>query len=289
MTFSIVAYDPDANAHGVAVASKFLAVGAYVSWAQGGVGAVATQSFVKVGYGPDGLAMMARGKSAQETLDALVAADPGRDTRQVGVVDAQGRSASYTGSGCFAWAGSRTGEYFACQGNILTGADVLEAMAATFISARGELADRLLAALRAGDEAGGDKRGRQGAGLLVTIPNGGVGGDNDRYLDLRVDDDPAPVTRLAELVDLHHLFLGSPKAEDALNISEDIVRELQTMMRLGSYTTQEPDGRWDDASKAKFWELVGSENLEGRWSLEGDTDKIDRVALEYLRKRFGMR
>lgn len=288
MTFSIVAYDPEANAHGVAVASKFLAVGAYVSWAKGGIGAVATQSFIKVGFGPDGLASMASGKSAQETLDALISADPGRYARQVGIVDAQGRSASYTGSGCFAWAGSLTGEHFACQGNILTGADVLEAMAETFVAAKGELADRLLAALRAGDDAGGDKRGRQGAGLLVTVPNGGVGGDNDRYLDLRVDDDPAPTARLAELVDLHHLFLGAPKPQDALVITESIACELQEMMRRGGYSSAEPTGVWNEASKTTFWELVGSENVEGRWSLEGDTDKIDRVAYEYLRKRFGM-
>jgi uncharacterized Ntn-hydrolase superfamily protein len=289
MTFSIVAYDPDSGAHGVAVASKFLAVGAVVSWSQGGVGAVATQSFAKIGFGPDGLAMLAQGKSAQETLAALLAADPGRETRQVGIVDTQGGSASFTGAECFDWAGHRNGTHYACQGNILTGGDVIDAMVETFVAAKGALEDRLLAALQAGDAAGGDKRGRQGAGLLVTKLNGGYGGDNDRYLDLRVDDDPAPVAKLAELVDMHHLFFGAPKPEDRLPINEAIARELQAMMRIGGYVSAEPTGVWDETSKTKFWELVGNENVEERWNLAGDTDSIDSVALAYLRKRFGLR
>lgn len=287
MTFSIVAYDPDANAHGVAVASKFLAVGAFVNFSQGGVGAVATQALAKIGFGHQGLALLAQGRSAQETLEALLAADPGREDRQVGIVDAQGRSAAHTGARCFDWAGHRTGEFFTCQGNILAGAQVADAMADAFVAAKGELADRLLAALRAGDEAGGDRRGRQGAGMLITSPNGGFGGDHDRYLDLRVDDDPAPVTRLADLVRMHHLFFGEPKPEDSIAITESIARELQTMMLQGGYWSAEATGVWDDASKAAFWVLVGNENLEGRWNPEGNTDHIDRVALDYLRSRFG--
>ena len=166
-TFSIVAYDPDEKAWGVAVASKFLASAAVVSWAQAGAGAVATQSYAKMSFGPDGLKMMAEGKSAQDTLDALLANDEGRESRQVGLVDAQGGVAAHTGSACHEWAGHLLGEGFTCQGNILTGEETLDAMAETFKSETGELADRLIAALRAGDLAGGDKRGKQSAGILV--------------------------------------------------------------------------------------------------------------------------
>jgi uncharacterized Ntn-hydrolase superfamily protein len=286
-TFSIVAYDPQENAWGVAVASKFMAVGAVVSWAQAGAGAVATQSFAKMGFGPGGLALMAQGKSARETLDALLAADPGREDRQVGIVDAQGGAAAHTGSKCFSWAGHVLGEGFTCQGNILTGPEVLDAMAATYISTPGELADRLIAALVAGDTAGGDRRGKQAAAIVVVRPNGGYGNDTDRYLDLRVDDDPDPVNRLKLLVEMHHLFFGSPRPEDQLMIDEAIARELQTILQQNGYYTGAAHGVWDDASKQGFWAMVGSENLEERWSLETTPDYIDRVALEYIRKRFG--
>lgn len=286
-TFSIVAYDPQESAWGVAVASKFMAVGAVVSWAQAGAGAVATQSFAKMSFGPDGLALMAQGKTAQETLDALLAADPGREDRQVGIVDAQGGVAAHTGAQCFSWAGHVLGEGFTCQGNILTGPEVLDAMSSTYTSTSGELADRLIAALVAGDTAGGDRRGKQAAAILVVKPNGGYGNDTDRYLDLRVDDDPDPVNRLKLLVEMHHLFFGSHRPEDQLPIDESIARELQTILQQNGYYTGAAHGVWDDASKQGFWAMVGSENLEERWSLETTPDYIDRVALEYIRKRFG--
>ncbi len=286
-TYSIVAYDPDEKAWGVAVASKFLAVGAVVSWAQAGAGAVATQSYAKIGFGPDGLVMMAQGKNAQETLNALLANDDGREQRQVGIVDADGGSAAYTGSKCHDWAGHKTGDGYTCQGNILTGPETLDAMEETFASAKGELADRLMAALLAGDTVGGDKRGKQSAAVLVTRPGGGYGGDTDRYLDLRVDDDPEPVKKLQQLVIIHHLFFGAAKPEDQISITTEVARELQAIMhKLGHYSG-ETSGVWDDASKQAFWALVGNENLEERWSIEDKPDYIDRVALEYLRGRFG--
>jgi uncharacterized Ntn-hydrolase superfamily protein len=286
-TFSIVAYDPAENAWGVAVASKFLAVGAVVSWAKAGAGAVATQSFARMSFGPHGLAMMAQGKSARDTLDALLANDPVQAQRQVGLVDARGGAAAHSGSECFDWKGHRTGEGFTCQGNILTGPETIEAMADTFQSASGELADRLMASLHAGNSAGGDKRGKQSAALLVVRPNGGYLGDTDRYLDLRVDDDPAPVPRLRKLLDLHHLFFGKPRPEDQQPITADLAREMQRMMLKGGYSRREPDGVWDDAAKQAFWALIGNENLEERWSLERGSDVMDRVALHYLRERFG--
>jgi uncharacterized Ntn-hydrolase superfamily protein len=285
-TFSIVAYDPDERAWGVAVASKFLAAAAAVSWARAGVGAVATQSYCKVSFGVDGLALIESGLSATETLKRLLDADDGRDLRQVGIVDANGGAASWTGAGCHDWAGHHVGEGFACQGNLLTGADVIGAMAEAFSATRGELADRLYAALRAGDSAGGDRRGRQAAGLLVVRPNGGYGGDNDRYCDLRVDDDPQAVTTLGSIVEAHHLFFGKPKPEDRQQITPDLARELQAMLVKGGYLKREADGVWDEASIAAFFELVGTENLEERWTT-ADPHVIDAVALAYLRKRLG--
>lgn len=283
-TFSIVAFDPSEQAWGVAVASKFLAAGAVVSWARAEAGAVATQSFAKVSFGADGLALMASGKSAQDTLATLLAADSGRERRQVGIVDTNGGTAAHTGSSCFDWAGHIIGEAFTCQGNILVGETVIQSMADSYRAAQGELADRLLAALRAGDDAGGDKRGKQAAGLLVVKANGGYGGDNDRYLDLRVDDDPEPTRRLADLLMAHHLFFGHPRPEDSLPIASDLARELQQMLRARGMSTHEPDGVWDADSVKAFDGLIGNENLEERWRT-ADPHVIDRIALEYLRKR----
>lgn len=285
-TFSIVAYDPDEQAWGVAVASKFLAAAAVVSWAQAGAGAVATQAFAKVGFGPDGLALMANGTSANTALTLLLAADPKSADRQVGMVDAQGNAAAHTGRDCFPWAGHKIGQGYTCQGNILTGPETLDAMAAAFENTTGELADRLMAALLAGDRAGGDRRGKQSAGLLVVKSDGGYGGDNDRYLDLRVDDDPDPVARLAQLVKMHHLFFGEPNPNDLMPIDTAIASELQQLL-LNQGLYQGPvSGQWDDASKQAFWDFCGVENLEERWSLDQDPDKIDAVVLEYIRGRF---
>lgn len=286
-TFSIVAYDPDENAWGVAVASKFLAAAALVNWAQADAGAIATQSYAKVGFGPEGLKLLAEGKSANETLSLLLKNDDNREQRQVGIVDAQGNVAAHTGKNCHDWAGNKSGQHFSVQGNILTGSNVLDAMADSFQNAQGELADRLVSALRAAESAGGDKRGKQSAGVLVVKVNGGYGGDTDRYLDLRVDDDEQPVKKLRQLVESHHLFFGEAKTEDQLTIDESIARELQNIMLGQGYMGGEVNGEWDEITKQAFWVLVGNENLEERWSIHQDSNQIDRIALEYLRKRFG--
>jgi uncharacterized Ntn-hydrolase superfamily protein len=286
-TFSIVAYDPAENAWGVAVASKFLAAAALVSWAKAGVGAVATQSHVNVRYGEDGLALLESGKSASESLAVLLQNDDLRERRQVALVDAQGNVAAHTGKGCSAYAGHKLGTHFSVQGNILTGADVLDAMADAFVSQSGELADRLVAALRAGEGAGGDKRGKQAAGVMVVKPNGGYGGNNDRYLDLRVDDDEQPVRKLRQLLETHHLYFGAAKPEDQILINDEIARELQRMMVSQGYMGGEVNGTWDEMARQAFWGLIGNENLEERWSPDKNPNHIDRVALEYLRKRFG--
>ena len=286
-TNSIVAYSEEENAWGVAVASKFPAVGAVVPWAKAEVGAVATQSYAKLSFGSDGLALMAEGLGAAEALERLLAPDEGRETRQVALVDRQGAVAAHTGSACNEWAGHRTGPGFSVQGNLLAGEAVLEAMAAGFTGATGELADRLVAALRAGEYAGGDRRGKQSAAVQVARPGGGYGGDSDRYLDLRVDDAEEPVLRLIELVKLHHLHFQPPKPEDNIRIDAEIARELQAMMIEQGYMTGEVNGVWDEVCQQVFWMLIGNENLEMRWSLERHRHSIDRVALDYLRERFG--
>ena len=284
-TFSIVAYDPRREEWGVAVQSKFLACAAVVSWARAGAGAVATQSFANVAYGLDGLEMMAGGMSAEETIAALTAADEQRGQRQVGMVDARGRAAAYTGAECYDWAGHASGEGFACQGNILVPGTVA-AMATAFEEARhgpGELADWLVRALAAGQAAGGDRRGRQAAGVLVVRHNGGYGGNNDRYLDLRVDDDPQPIDRLAALVEMHHLFFGVTDPADLVPLS-DVAGELQALLRRTGHYDGPVSGVFDEATRRALRALVGSENLEERW--DGTGDAIDRVVVDFLMKRF---
>jgi uncharacterized Ntn-hydrolase superfamily protein len=286
-TFSIVAYDPVEDAIGVAVASKFLAVGAIVPWARAGVGGVATQAMGKYTFGPDGLALMQQGLSAEDALAQLLTNDSGRDYRQVGLVDVRGGVAAHTGSGCLDYAGHRMGDNFTCQGNILAGPQVLEAMVATYTSAQGDLATRLVQALQAAEDAGGDKRGKQAAAVLVAKAHAGYGGDNDHYLDLRVDDDPQPIARLAELVRTHYVFFGQPMPEDAVPIDAALARELQAIAASQGFYSSDVDGMWDDESRQAFDHLVSVENLEERWNLETTPDVIDRVALDYLRTRFG--
>jgi len=287
MTFSIVAYDPEAEAWGVAVASKFLAAAAVVSWAQAGAGAVATQAFAKVSFGRDGLALMAQGLSVEETLARLLAADPEAEHRQVGLVDAQGGAAAHTGAECFDYAGHYVGEGFTCQGNILVGRHVIEAMAEAYQNTSGALADRLMAALYAGDRAGGDKRGRQSAGILVVKAGGGYGGDNDRMLDLRVDDHDDPVVRLRELVEMHHLYFGKSDPSARIPINAPLAAELKAILKRTGHYNGEVDGVWDEAAQEGFWSFIGMENLEERWSPDDHPELIDPVALEFIRKRFG--
>ena len=203
-TFSIVALDSETGDLGVAVQSKFFGVGAVVPWAEAGVGAIATQSYANTTYGPRGLALLREGRGPEEVLKKLTEGDSEREYRQVGIVDARGRSASFTGRQCLAWAGSRSTEGYSVQGNFLVSQATVEVMARAFMESKGSLAERLVLALEEGQKVGGDARGRQSAALLVVRRKAGYGGFNDRYVDLRVDDDPAPITELKRLVALHH-------------------------------------------------------------------------------------
>lgn len=285
-TFSIVAFDAARREWGVAVQSKFLAAAAVVSWARAGAGAVATQSYANLRYGIDGLERMQAGLSAAETLAELTTADEQRELRQVGMVDGHGRAAAFTGAECMAWAGHVVGEGFACQGNILVPGTV-EAMAAAFEEARrgpGELADWLVVALAAGQAAGGDKRGRQAAGVLVVREGGGYGGNNDRYLDLRVDDDPQPIAKLGQLVEMHHLFFGAVDPADLIPLTA-VAADLQALLRRTGHYAGAVNGDFDAATRKALRALVGEENLEERW--DGRGDQIDRQVVAFLMERFG--
>jgi uncharacterized Ntn-hydrolase superfamily protein len=283
-TFSIVGYDPQAQEWGIAVQSKFLAVGAMVPWAQAGAGAVATQSYANTSYGPNGLALMAQGLSAQKALDKLIAEDEGRALRQVGLVDAQGEAATFTGEECYDWAGGVTGTYYAAQGNILVSGATVEAMAKTFEEAQGELADRLVAALAAGQAAGGDRRGRQAAAVLVVRHEGGYGGFNDRYMDLRVDDDPEPIERLKALVDLHHLFFKPPEPGEMVAIEGELAREVQQILQWAQFYDGPITGEYDAPTRKALTALIGNENFEERFDEEKGL--ISGQVMDVLREKF---
>lgn len=278
MTFSIVACDLEEQAWGVAVASKFPAVGAVVPWAQAGTGAVATQSFANTSFGPRGLALMAAGLSAQETLSRLLEDDPERELRQVGLVDAQGGSATFTGSGCFAWAGGVAGKGYAIQGNILKSGRVVPAMEKAFLKTKGSLPRRLHAALLAGDRAGGDKRGRQSAAIYVVKPKGGYGGYIDRWLDYRVDDHEDPVPRLGELLELHDLYFGKSPESDRVTLKGKPLRQMTDILMAQGYLKK---GR---TFREAFNEFIGNENFEER--ADPEATWIDRPVLKYLLKKF---
>jgi uncharacterized Ntn-hydrolase superfamily protein len=205
-TFSIVARDAKTGDLGVAVQSKFFGVGSVVPWAQAGVGAIATQSFANTTYGPKGLELLANGDDPAAVLKALTGGDEGAEQRQVGIVDAKGRSATFTGKSCYAWAGGRQGDDYAVQGNILAGEDVVTAMETAWLQSKGELGDRLVAALEAGQAKGGDKRGMQSAALLVVREGGGYGKFNDRWVDIRVEDHAKPIEELRRLLEMHKKF-----------------------------------------------------------------------------------
>ncbi|MEW4487055.1 DUF1028 domain-containing protein [Thalassoglobus sp. JC818] len=201
-TFSIVAYDPEEEAWAIGVASKFLAVGHVVPWAESDAGAIATQSLANTSYGPNGLALLRDGKSAEEVLETLIEADEQKQKRQVGIVDRSGNAATFTGEECLPWCGGKTGNHYACQGNILAGPEVIENMAAAYEKSEKPLAWRVMEALQAADQSGGDIRGRQSAAILVVKDGAGYGGFNDRMIDLRVDDHEAPIKELARILQL---------------------------------------------------------------------------------------
>jgi uncharacterized Ntn-hydrolase superfamily protein len=268
MTYSIVAWDPDVPQWGVAVQSKFLAVGSLVAWAEAGFGALATQAWANPQYGPDGLALLRDGLSAAEVVERLVAADDGRDGRQLGVVDGNGGSAAHTGSKCHDWAGHRTGDGYTAQGNILVSRATVDALAETFEAGAGQsLARRLIDCLAAAQVAGGDKRGQQSAALLVVQADAGYAGLTDVIVDLRVDDHARPIDELRRLYGLHDRLFGITPDEDWLPLDGDLADEVTT--------------RVTRAGHGSLREWAGAANLEERVR---DEPRIDPVVLEALRE-----
>ncbi|MDO4244580.1 MAG: DUF1028 domain-containing protein [Deinococcus sp.] len=282
MTFSIVGRDPRTGDLGVAVASKFLAVGALVPFVRGGVGAVATQSYVNPNFGPDGLNLLAQGLDPQAIVARFREEDADIKQRQFGLVGADGRSATFTGPGCHSWAGGWAGPDVAIQGNVLAGPEVVEAMRAAWEAGSEQpLPRRLLAALRAGDEAGGDRRGRQSAALVCAGPGRGYAGLTDDWVDLRADDHPDPCGELARLLELHELLFGRP--EQTRPLTGDELKWLRALLIRQDYAASLPAGAWDADTEAAAWALYGTENLEERWVGGG---AVDPVALTYLRERY---
>src|SRR5438105_4461379 len=273
-TYSIVACDLEARQWGVAVQSKFLAVGAVVPWAEPGVGAVATQSWANPRYGPEGLALLRDGHSADETIAALTAGDDGREHRQVGVVDSKGSGATFTGNECQDWAGGRTGECYAAQGNILVSRDTVDALATTFEgNAHLELPERLIECLAAAQAAGGDRRGQQSASLLVVEKDAGYANLSDVVVDLRVDDHARPVVELRRLYALHRELFGVTPEEDWVEVDDALRSELEERLRRLGY---------QDGLPQAFDDWAGSANLEER--VEG-VERIDPIVLAALRKQ----
>ena len=273
-TYSIAACDLTAGQWGVATQSKFLAVGSVVPWAEPHVGAIATQAYANPRYGPEGLTLLREGLSAEEVVARLTSADEGRDHRQVGIVDAEGRGASFTGAECFDWAGGRTGDGYAAQGNILVSQATVDAMAAAFERTAGTpLAERLLDCLDAAQAAGGDSRGQQSAALLVVERDGGYANLSDVVFDLRVDDHERPLEELRRLYRMHQAIFGETPRDEWLPVDDPLAGELrERLARLG----------YDGDLEASFLRWAGKENLEER--VDG-IDAVDPVVLEELRSQ----
>lgn len=278
-TFSLIGYDPETEEIGIAVQSKFLGVGAVVPWAEAGTGAIATQSFANTSFGPAGLALLKKGFSPEEVKNELIKNDPDKELRQFAVIDAKGRTAVFTGSECYNWAGDRVGEFCSAQGNILVNRETVDALVETFENTEGPLAERLLAALEAAQNAGGDARGKQSAALFVVQKNGGYGGYNDRRYDLRVDDHKEPIKELKRLYELHQLYFSKPDEKGLLVIEKEVLNELENYLideglldkHYNVYTENVKE-----ALKAYFLK----ENFEERWQ---EDNKIDPAVLTYMR------
>ena len=281
MTFSIVARSDAGDRFGVAVASKFLAVGSAVPGVDVGAGAIATQAWANLSYVPRGLTLLREGIDAQSALNQLLALDELAEDRQASFVDRNGGSASFTGSRCYDWAGSRTGPGYAIAGNILVGPEVIEEMENAWLNnPHVAFADRLLLALTAGDSAGGDKRGRQSSALLVGKEAGGYGGLSDIEVDLRVDDHPNPIPELSRLMGIHHLLFGTPITEDLIPFRGEPAARLRTALIALEWISpadENPD------LEAALIQCAGVENLEERMV----PGLLDPVVLTYLEERAG--
>jgi uncharacterized Ntn-hydrolase superfamily protein len=283
-TFSIVARDPANGDLGVAVQSKFPNVRVAVPYAKAGVGAVATQSFSNSDFGTKGLELLALGATPQEVLTIVSRADADLQDRQVGIVDAKGRSATFTGKKCFDWAGGRTGPDYAIQGNILVSEATVDAMEKAFLATKGPLADRLLAAIKAGAEAGGDKRGRQSAALVVVRQGASYDAKSDRYIDISVYDAKDPIAEIFRLYELQKVHFERSDPKDVIAIGGADAVYLQKLLAKKGFHKGRTDGAWDEASTKALADYMGWENYDTRIRQDG---KIDKKILELIRQKEG--
>lgn len=281
-TFSIVAYDPETKSFGVAVASKFLAVGAVVPYLSSTAGAIATQSYANLAFGIQGLPFLAQHLSAEDAFEQIAKNDPRLQTRQVGIVDLSGHSFTFTGNECHDWAGGITGPGYAIQGNLLVGEQVVKSMENAFRFASGDLSERLFAALAAGDAAGGDRRGRQSAALRVVKAGGGYGGGSDNFVDFRVDNDPDPIVKLRDMLVLRDLYYGSSRQSEKVPINAEFIELITPILikkRLLSVpTTDRP------VFIAALETFIGYENFEDRYDRHNAT--LDKPVFEYILKNY---
>ena len=282
MTFSIVGFDPENGDLGIAVHSKFPNVRATIPFAEAGVGAVATQSYCNTSFGPKGLDLLKNGASPQQAIDILIQNDDDRDYRQVGIIDAHGNAANYTGKECFDFAGGILGHHCTVQGNVLAGEQVISAMKQGFEEFKGSLSRRLIHALAMGQEAGGDRRGQQSAALLVVRKNGGYGGHDDRYVDISVYDHNQPINELQRLYEIHRLTYFRSKEQDLIPIDTPIAKELQTIMFNGGFYDGPINGIFDQTTKKALHDFMGWENYDERIRDDG---QIDIEVLEDIRKK----
>ncbi|MCH8184717.1 MAG: DUF1028 domain-containing protein [Chloroflexi bacterium] len=289
-TFSIAAVDRDSGEVGVAVASRFLAVGAVVPWARAGAGAIVTQAMANMADGTRGLDLLAQGLSAEETLARLTHDDPELEHRQIALVALGGGSAAHTGGMCMPWAGHRGGPGYTCQGNILSGPRVVDAMADAFESSGGPLPERMLGAIRAGEAIGGDSRGRQSAALYVAKEGGSFGGHLDRFIDLRVDDHPDPLPEVARLLELHRQTFGSGGRPTLVRLQGNVVREVQRALKTLGYYSGELTAVYDTETSAAMQSFCNVENLEERLAASRDKgpEWTDREIVNLLRSRGGL-
>ncbi|WP_394121491.1 DUF1028 domain-containing protein [Planococcus donghaensis] len=279
-TFSIVAADPETGEVGVAVQSKFLAVGSVVPWAKADVGAVATQSWANTAFGPEGLKLLEKGLTPEEVIDKLVADDPGRSLRQVAIINSNGEASAFTGDECYDWAGHKVGKHHSCQGNILVSEKTVSEMSRAFEESDGPLAERMLTAISAAQQAGGDSRGKQSAAVYVLQKGAGYGGYNDVKVDLRVDDHPEPIEELQRLYELHKMYAAPSEEKLAIegDVLETVVEKLVEIGLLASADHSSYDVKVKEALKT----FVLRENFDDHWSEDA---LIDETVLNYLKKQ----
>ncbi len=284
MTFSIIGYDPDNGDLGIAVHSKFPNVRATIPFAEAGIGAIATQSYCNTSFGPKGLELLKNGASPQQVVDILIQTDPERNYRQLGVIDAQGNAANYTGQECFDWADGFVGKNCTVQGNVLAGKQVLTSMQQSFQTHQGTLAERLIHALAMGQEAGGDRRGQQSAALLVVRKNAGYGGHDDCYVDISIYDHQQPMEELKRLYEIHRLTYFKSETKNLLPINSDIAKELQTIMQNNDFYKGDIHGMFDQPTQKALHDFMGWENYDERMR---DDNLIDIEVLDDIRKNYG--